>query len=105
MLRLTIKLMHTSHGCFADLKIARENHRITRGLEAIGKTRFATIIRAARSVQNNTPAIKDVVRARKDVLEVCEESLAFCLQGLTHDTFIGYRPVLPIIHASLKIDI
>ncbi|EIM86966.1 uncharacterized protein STEHIDRAFT_157253 [Stereum hirsutum FP-91666 SS1] len=61
----TITVFHSSHGCFADLKISREHHRIGRGLEVIGKTRFATSVRSARSVQNNTPAIKDVVQTRK----------------------------------------
>lgn len=61
VVRTTIKGFHASHGGFAELKIARGRHHITRGLEAIGKTRFATSVRSSISVQNNTPAIKDVI--------------------------------------------
>jgi hypothetical protein len=39
---------------------ARKLHGIGRGLEAIGKTRFATLVFSAASIQRNIPAIKDV---------------------------------------------
>jgi hypothetical protein len=43
------------------LTLALEYCKITRGLEAIGKTRFGTVIRGARSVSTCRPAIVRVV--------------------------------------------
>ncbi|KAI0068562.1 hypothetical protein BV25DRAFT_1895794, partial [Artomyces pyxidatus] len=61
VMRKTITLFHTSHSAHTALKEARDRHTIGRGLEAVGKTRFATIILSAVSVQRNASAIKDVI--------------------------------------------
>ena len=56
-----ITKFHMSHPGSIELKTARKKLRTGPGLEAIGKTRFGTIILSAASVQRTIPAIKRVV--------------------------------------------
>ena len=60
-----------SHLGTAELKAARKALRTGPGLEAIGKTRFGTVILSSISVQRTIPAIKRVVQNGKFDLEVC----------------------------------
>jgi hypothetical protein len=62
---------NSSHMGSAELKAARKELHTGPGLEAIGKTRFGTIILSARSVQRTVPALKRVVQNNKFNLEVC----------------------------------
>jgi hypothetical protein len=48
--RETIAFFHRSHPAISELKRAREEENIGRGLEAIGKTRFGTVVRAIHSL-------------------------------------------------------
>ena len=56
-----IAKFHRSHIGTAEFNTACAELKITRGLEAIGKTRFGTIIRAARALEKCLPVIKRVV--------------------------------------------
>ncbi|THU86835.1 hypothetical protein K435DRAFT_620867, partial [Dendrothele bispora CBS 962.96] len=58
VIRGTISSFTKSHAGKSALQKAREELRIGAGLQAIGKTRFVTIILSALSVQRNIPAIK-----------------------------------------------
>ncbi|TFK57954.1 hypothetical protein BDN72DRAFT_966451, partial [Pluteus cervinus] len=60
VVRKTIAKFHKSHIGISELEAARKLLGIKRGLEKIGKTRFATIIHSAKSVQRNLPALKKV---------------------------------------------
>lgn len=60
-----------SHLGTAELKAARKALCTGPGLEAIGKTRFGTVILSSISVQRTIPAIKRVVQNGKFDLEVC----------------------------------
>ncbi|KAF8999046.1 hypothetical protein BDZ89DRAFT_896555, partial [Hymenopellis radicata] len=66
VVRGTIRYFHESHFAIADLKRARLELDITRGLESIGKTRFATLFRSSRSVQQCSPAIQRAVSYGRD---------------------------------------
>lgn len=68
--RAIITKFHKSHLGASELKIARKDLCIGRGLEAIGKTRFGTIIRACIGTETNSPAIKKVVERKKFDLAV-----------------------------------
>jgi hypothetical protein len=70
IVRGIIAKFHMSHLGMAELKEARKVLRTGPGLEAIGKTRFGTVILSARSVQRTTPAIKKVVENGNFDLEV-----------------------------------
>ncbi|KIY53585.1 hypothetical protein FISHEDRAFT_33073, partial [Fistulina hepatica ATCC 64428] len=59
--RVVTKHFNKSHACKSEFRIARTALNITRGLEAVGKTRFVGIIRSARSVQRCTPALALVI--------------------------------------------
>ncbi|KAI0037704.1 hypothetical protein FA95DRAFT_1506654 [Auriscalpium vulgare] len=63
VVRNTITIFHKSHAGHAALKAARKERGIGRGIQAIGKTRFATLTLAAASVKENAPAIRDVIKA------------------------------------------
>lgn len=65
IIRGIITKFNKSHIGTAELKTARAVLSIGRGLEAVGKTRFGTIIMAAKSVHRNLPAIKRVVKLGK----------------------------------------
>ncbi|KAI0045358.1 hypothetical protein FA95DRAFT_1495465 [Auriscalpium vulgare] len=73
VVRATVALFHKSHAGHAALKVARSQLGIGRGLEAIGKTRFATLVLSAASVQRNTPAIKKVVNSRAVTFKTIED--------------------------------
>lgn len=60
-MRGVISKFHKSHIGAAELNLARKEAGIKHGLEAIGKTRFGTVVRAARSLNRCLPAIKKVV--------------------------------------------
>jgi hypothetical protein len=62
IVRGIIKKIHASHPGSAELKAARKELRTGPGFEAIGKTRFGTIILSVISVQRTIPAIKRVVQ-------------------------------------------
>ncbi|KAH9975132.1 hypothetical protein BGW80DRAFT_1169990 [Lactifluus volemus] len=66
IVRKTVATFHSSHFGFTALKAARERHHTGRGLEAIGKTRFAMIVLSAMSVQRSLVAIKDVIKLAPD---------------------------------------
>ncbi len=68
--RAVIKKFHKSHPAIAEFEAASKEVGITRGLEAIGKTRFGTIILAAHSLKRNIPTIQRVVQRGKYDLEV-----------------------------------
>ncbi|KAK0447658.1 ribonuclease H-like domain-containing protein [Armillaria borealis] len=70
VVRGTIKFFNTSHIGRSEFLGARQTLRISRGLQAIGKHRFGTIIHSAKSVQRCAPAITLVVeRAKADFSE------------------------------------
>jgi hypothetical protein len=71
IIRGVITKFHSSHLGNAELKTARKELRTGPGLEAIGKTRFGTLILSARSVQRTASALKRVVHNDKFNLEVC----------------------------------
>lgn len=64
-IRHTITFFHHSHEGSHNLKLAREAESVARGLQSIGKTRFATIVLSSRSVHRNYDAIKLLVETRK----------------------------------------
>ncbi|KIY45013.1 hypothetical protein FISHEDRAFT_50213 [Fistulina hepatica ATCC 64428] len=64
---------NTSHACKHELRNARKVLGITRGLEPVGKTRFAGIIKSARSVQRCTPALELIVSRNQCNIEGIEE--------------------------------
>jgi hypothetical protein len=61
VVRNVIRKFHQSHLGISELTLALEYCKITRGLEAIGRTRFGTVIRGAQSVSSSRPAITRVV--------------------------------------------
>jgi hypothetical protein len=61
VMRSVITKFHKSHLGMAELSFAHVECHIGRGLDAIGTTRFGTIILAAWALQYNIPAIKKVV--------------------------------------------
>ncbi|KAF8349089.1 ribonuclease H-like domain-containing protein, partial [Amanita rubescens] len=61
IVRGVISKFHKSHIGAAELNLARKEAGIKHGLEAISKTRFGTMVRAARSLNRCLPAIKKVV--------------------------------------------
>jgi hypothetical protein len=75
ILRAVITRIHKSHLGTAEFKAARNS--ITGappcGLEAIGKTRFRTIIYSARSLERNLPVIKEMVKRGKFNLGVSDQ--------------------------------
>ncbi|THU97666.1 hypothetical protein K435DRAFT_618337, partial [Dendrothele bispora CBS 962.96] len=58
IIRGTIKSFSVSHAGKSALKKARQQLRVGAGLEAIGNTRFVTVILSAISIQRNLEAIK-----------------------------------------------
>ncbi|KAF8328312.1 hypothetical protein F5887DRAFT_151939 [Amanita rubescens] len=60
-LRAVVAKFHRSHIGSAEFNSARVKLKMTSGLEAIGKTRFGTVIRAARALEKCLPVIKRVV--------------------------------------------
>ena len=56
-----ITKFHTSHLGSAKLKTTCKELRMGPGLEAIGKTRFGTLILSSAPVQCTIPAIKQIV--------------------------------------------
>lgn len=63
--------LNSSHLGNAELKVACKELHTGPGLEAIGKTRFGTLILSAQSVQQTIPVLKQVVHNNKFDLEVC----------------------------------
>ena len=61
VVRSVIRKFHQSHLSSSELTLALEYCKIKRGLEAIGKTRFGTVIRGAKSISTCRPAIARVV--------------------------------------------
>ncbi|KAF8914403.1 hypothetical protein CPB84DRAFT_1841112 [Gymnopilus junonius] len=59
--RGVVKKFHKSHPGATELRIVHLICGITKGLDAIGKTRFGTIILSAWSVQINIPALQKIV--------------------------------------------
>ncbi|KAK0237310.1 hypothetical protein EDD85DRAFT_770807 [Armillaria nabsnona] len=73
VVRGTIHFFHTSHMGIHKFKIARSDLKIGRGLQAIGKTRFGTLVYSSRSVQRCTPAIQKVIeRGKADFSKLVE---------------------------------
>ncbi|THU89473.1 hypothetical protein K435DRAFT_677870 [Dendrothele bispora CBS 962.96] len=64
-IRSTIRSFSQSHVGRAELQKARDELLTGAGLEAIGKTRFMTVVLSALLVQRNLPAIKQVVKNGK----------------------------------------
>ena len=98
--KLTISIMrgvitkfHKSHLGAAEHSFAHVECHITKGLDAIGKTCFGTIILAAWALQYNLPAIKRVVDRGNFDLGVCHR---FCkiLSSRLHIIFEGLCEVL-----------
>lgn len=69
-LRSTITYLHQSNIADALLHIAMRELSITRSIEAIGKTQFATVYWSSASLQRNLPAIHQVVTAGAVALPV-----------------------------------
>ncbi|KAF7768644.1 hypothetical protein Agabi119p4_7887 [Agaricus bisporus var. burnettii] len=67
IVRAVITKIHKSHLGTAELKAARSvvPGAPGRGLEAVGKTRFGTVIYSARSLERNLPVLKEIVRRKK----------------------------------------
>ncbi|KAJ7574501.1 hypothetical protein C8J56DRAFT_1172807 [Mycena floridula] len=59
--RETITFYTKSHIAISELEKARELHKIGRGLESIGATRFGTIIHSLNSIKRCLPAISQTV--------------------------------------------
>ncbi|KAF8892056.1 ribonuclease H-like domain-containing protein [Infundibulicybe gibba] len=70
VVRSTITTFNKSHLGHTELKEARKALGVGRGLEAIGKTRFGTIILSSASVQRCAPAIKKVVEQGRLMLKL-----------------------------------
>ncbi|KAI0054381.1 hypothetical protein BV25DRAFT_1806052 [Artomyces pyxidatus] len=62
LMRKLLKFMSQSSLAAEPFERARKAHGITRGLETIGKTRFATLTWAAESVKRCLPAFRQVFR-------------------------------------------
>jgi hypothetical protein len=75
VVRAVIRKIHTSHLGTHEFNQMRANEKISRGLEAIGKTRFGTVIRAARAVLDCIPAIRRMVDEGKFSLGVRSTSV------------------------------
>lgn len=60
-LRNTITFFRKSSHAADTLEAVRSKLRIPRGLDGIGKTRFATICAAAMSLQRCLPALRELV--------------------------------------------
>ncbi|KAL0952524.1 hypothetical protein HGRIS_006785 [Hohenbuehelia grisea] len=71
--RNTLTFFHHSHPAIASLRVARKALGIKQGLEAIGKTRFATLFITAVSVQRNILAITEVGKLMEDEFEKLRE--------------------------------
>ncbi|KAF9475199.1 hypothetical protein BDN70DRAFT_957808 [Pholiota conissans] len=65
ILRSTITKFHKSHIGESELAAVHPLLGITKGLDAIGKTRFGTVIIAAWSLQRNLPCIRKIVERAK----------------------------------------
>lgn len=70
IIRAVIRKFHQSHLGMTEFNLAGTELDIGQGLEAIGKTRFGTIIIAARSTERNLPTIKRAVHRGLFDLEV-----------------------------------
>lgn len=70
--RGVITKFHKSHLGTAELERARKELGIKRGLETIGKTRFGSVVRGAKSVDRNIPAVKLVVQRDDFDLDVSD---------------------------------
>ncbi|THU92691.1 hypothetical protein K435DRAFT_585370, partial [Dendrothele bispora CBS 962.96] len=68
----TIRCFSQSHLGKSELKIARREQLTGAGLEAIGKTRFVTVVLSAMSIQRTLPAIKQVVSEGKFTFEFAD---------------------------------
>lgn len=66
-MRAVITKIHKSHLGTAEFKAARNvvPGAPGRGLEAVGKTRFGTVIYSARSLERNLPVLKEIVKRGK----------------------------------------
>ena len=60
--RALVKFMSQSSLAGEPFERAREHHKIGRGLETIGNTRFATTMWSADSVHHCIPAFREVVK-------------------------------------------
>ena len=94
IMRSIINKFHKSHIGTAELNQARKetgtkNHH---GLEAISKTRFGTVIRAARSLNRCLPAIKKVVE--RGVFDLGVSNSFISLNS--YQSTLGFGKVLPI---------
>ncbi|KAF7760558.1 hypothetical protein Agabi119p4_11234 [Agaricus bisporus var. burnettii] len=67
IIRAVITKIHKSHLGTAEFKAARSiiPGAPGRGLEAVGKTRFGTVIYSARSLQRNLPVLKEIIKRGK----------------------------------------
>jgi hypothetical protein len=88
-----------SHSGSAELKTARKELRTGPGLEAIGKTRFGTIILSAASVQRTIPAIKRVVQNGIFDLEV---PISFNVYRKHANTVKGTRNKFPATYVTVN---
>ncbi|TFK61891.1 hypothetical protein BDN72DRAFT_933920 [Pluteus cervinus] len=102
-LRKTITKFHKSHIGTAELTTARRELRIVGGgLEAIGKTRFGTLILSARALQRNIPAIKRVVEQGRFDLGDLAENFQEVLSQTTADFQIGLSHLVNIGNPAIK---
>ncbi|KAF9012822.1 hypothetical protein BDZ89DRAFT_963490 [Hymenopellis radicata] len=62
IVRATLTFFHKSHAGIHAFAQARKDLKISRALDAIGKTRFASIIYSARSIQRNLLAFQRIFR-------------------------------------------
>ncbi|XP_006459858.1 hypothetical protein AGABI2DRAFT_67915, partial [Agaricus bisporus var. bisporus H97] len=67
IIQAVITKIHKSHLGMAEFKAARSiiPGAPGRGLEAVGKTRFGTVVYSARSLQRNLPVLKEIVKRGK----------------------------------------
>lgn len=83
-IRRTLQFFSKSDQSTEELAAIRAKLTIPRGLEKIGKTRFATIIRAAVAMRRCLPALREGCSSGSIVIEVCQNSLTFICRKLTH---------------------
>ncbi|KAE9388915.1 hypothetical protein BT96DRAFT_787801, partial [Gymnopus androsaceus JB14] len=81
IVRGTIAFFHKSHLGIKQLADALKSTGETRGLEAIGKTRFCTIIHACASVQRCAPAIQKVVELGDVKFELSRQTQDFAFKN------------------------
>ncbi|EGO03204.1 hypothetical protein SERLA73DRAFT_46236, partial [Serpula lacrymans var. lacrymans S7.3] len=80
-LRSIITYFHKSNAANNSLKQARKALNIARGLEGIGKTRFATVCISALSLQHCLPAMRHIINSKQVKFPAKKSHLTGLLQS------------------------